>query len=77
LVVQSGASQGLLGKIGGIQTFATWGIILAVVFSFALMCAIVFSMWRYQVVLASQVINSNKRVLSGMKPKARRKIYAK
>ncbi|MDP3899450.1 MAG: hypothetical protein Q8Q23_00005, partial [bacterium] len=71
LVVQSGASQGLVGKIGGIQTFATWGIVLAIVFGFLLMGAIIFSMWRYQVVLAAQVINSNNRVLSRVRRKRR------
>jgi len=69
LVVQSGASQGLLGKIGGIQTFATWGIILAIIFGFGLMGVVIFSMWRYQVVLASQVIESNRQVLSGINGK--------
>lgn len=72
LLVQSGASQGLLGKIGGIQTFATWGIILAIVFGFGLMGFIIFSMWRYQVVLAAQVINSNNRVLSRFRRKVKR-----
>lgn len=72
LVVQAGASQGLVGKIGGIQTFATWGIVLAIVFGFLLMGAIVFSMWRYQVVLAAKLIDSNNQVLSRSKRKGKR-----
>jgi hypothetical protein len=69
LVVQSGASQGLVGRIGGIQTFATWGIILAIIFGFALMGVVIFSMWRYQVVLASQVIESNRMAMARTKRK--------
>jgi len=72
LVVQAGASQGLVGKIGGIQTFATWGIVLAIIFGFLLMGVIIFSMWRYQVVLAAQLINSNKEVLHDIKRKKRK-----
>lgn len=53
LVVQAGASRGVVGQVGGIQTFATWGIILAIVFGFALLAAIIFSMWRHQTMLAA------------------------
>jgi hypothetical protein len=63
LLVQSGASQSLVGKIGGIQTFATWGIILAIVFGFGLLAAIIFAMWRYQVLLAAQMIRTNAQIL--------------
>lgn len=57
LLVQSGASQGLLGRIGGIQTFATWGIIIAMVLGFALMAAIIFAMWRNQMMLTAMAMN--------------------
>lgn len=56
LVVQAGASKGLVGSIGGIQTFAVWGIILAMVFGFGLLIAVVFAMWRHQTSLAAQAM---------------------
>lgn len=52
LVVQAGASRGVVGSLGGIQTFATWGIILAIVFGFGLLAAVIFAMWRHQTMLA-------------------------
>lgn len=60
LVVQAGASRGMLGQVGGIQTFATWGIILAIIFGFGLLAAVVFSMWRHQTMLAAVAMDMNK-----------------
>jgi len=48
LLTQTGASQGIVGKVGGIQTFATWGIIAAIVFGLGLLAAVIFAMWRHQ-----------------------------
>jgi len=62
LVTQTGASLGLLGSIGGIQTFATWGIILAIVFGFGLLAAIVFAMWRQQTMLVTALGRHGRRV---------------
>lgn len=56
LVVQAGASQGVVGKVGGIQTFAMWGIILAVLFGFGLLAAIIFAMWRHQTAMMADVL---------------------
>lgn len=53
LVVQAGASRGVVGQVGGIQTFATWGIIIVIVFGFGLLAAVVFAMWRHQTMLAA------------------------
>lgn len=53
LVTSSGVSNGLVGSIGGIQTFSTWGIVLAMVFGFGLLAAIIFAMWRQQTLLIS------------------------
>ena len=64
LVVQSGASKGLLGSLGGIQAFATWGIILALIFGFGLMAVVIFSMWKNQTKLASAELNYNRKILS-------------
>ncbi len=55
LVVQAGTAQNMVGKVGGIQTFATWGIILAIVFGFAIMAAIIFAMWRHQIAFISEM----------------------
>jgi uncharacterized protein YgiM (DUF1202 family) len=48
MVTESGVSKGLLGSIGGIQTFAVWGIVLVVIFGFAFISAVIFAMWRQQ-----------------------------
>lgn len=56
LVVQSGASNGLFGKIGGIQVFATWGIILAILFGFGCLTAVMLSMWKNQALLAEKML---------------------
>ncbi len=59
LVVQSGANKGLVGQVGGIQTFATWGIILAILFGFVLLAAVIFAMWRNQTMLTAAAFNMN------------------
>jgi hypothetical protein len=61
LVVQAGASRGVIGKIGGIQTFSTWGIILAIVFGFGLLAAVIFAMWRHQTMLAMAAMSTDKK----------------
>ncbi|MFH0988216.1 MAG: LamG-like jellyroll fold domain-containing protein [Parcubacteria group bacterium] len=61
LVVQAGASQGMVGRVGGIQTFATWGIILAIVFGFCLLAAIIFAMWRHQTMMMARVLGVPRR----------------
>ncbi len=48
LVTQADAAKSIVGNIGGVQTVATWGVIVAVVFGFALLAAVVFALWRYQ-----------------------------
>ncbi len=66
LVVEAGASQGVVGKIGGIQTFTTWGIILALVFGFGLLAAVIFSMWRHQTVLAAMSLGMSQQEAMAM-----------
>jgi hypothetical protein len=60
LVVQAGASRGVVGSLGGIQTFATWGIILAIVFGFGLLAAVIFAMWRHQTMLAAAAMGMSR-----------------
>ncbi len=62
LVTSSGASNGLVGSIGGIQTFSTWGIVLAIVFGFGLLAAIVFAMWRQQTLLITALGRHGRRI---------------
>ncbi len=62
IVSQAGASRGLVGSIGGIQTFSTWGIVLALVFGFGLLAAIIFAMWRQQTMLISALGRHGRRV---------------
>jgi len=55
LVMQTGASGSLVGQVGGIQVFATWGIVIAIVFGFGLMSLVLFAMWKQQTLLAASV----------------------
>ncbi|MDP3882653.1 MAG: hypothetical protein Q8Q48_01195, partial [Candidatus Staskawiczbacteria bacterium] len=48
LVVQTSGSSGIVGKIGGIQTVATWGIILSIILGFCLLSFAIFSVRRYR-----------------------------
>lgn len=49
LVVQTSGSGGIVGKIGGIQTVATWGIILSMILGFCLISFAIFSVRRYRI----------------------------
>ena len=61
LAVSSGASRGIVGSVGGIQTFATWGIILTMISGFGILAAVIFSMWRHQTMLAALALGISKK----------------
>lgn len=63
LVVQAGAARGVVGQVGGIQTFATWGIIMAIIFGFTMMSVVIFAMWRNQTMLAAAAMGIPKTEL--------------
>ena len=81
LVVQAGASRGVVGQVGGIQTFATWGIILTIVFGFGLLAAVIFAMWRHQTMLAAAAMGMSRKDMAthfgGVLPRSRRRKFAK
>jgi hypothetical protein len=68
LVAQSGASASLLGSIGGIQTFAVWGIILAMVVGFGLLAAVIFTMWKHQMLLTAMAMGVEKSRIHSVFP---------
>lgn len=47
-ILEAGASKSVVGQVGGIQTFAVWGIIIVMISGFALLMAVVFAMWKHQ-----------------------------
>ncbi len=63
LVVEAGAKQDVVGRIGGIETVSTWGIIIAILTGFGLMTLVLFSMWRYQMALAGPQMKVRKRAV--------------
>jgi hypothetical protein len=65
LVTSAGASRSVVGQIGGIQTFSVWGIILAIVFGFGLLAAIIFAMWRHQTVMAMASMGGGGATMQG------------
>lgn len=51
LVVRSGAEKGLFGRLGGIEVFSMWGIILVVLAAFTMLSLTTFRMWKNQTLL--------------------------
>lgn len=62
LVVQSGVTTGLFGRLGGIQVFTTWGIILAIIFGFGLIGMLIFSMWKNQILMTEEILSNYKKI---------------
>lgn len=50
LVLNSGAGSNFLASIGGIQTFATWGIVLVLIFGMGALGMFYYQLWRKKVV---------------------------
>ncbi len=50
LVLNSGVGGNFLASIGGIQTFATWGIILALIFGMGALGSFYYMLWKRKVV---------------------------
>jgi uncharacterized protein YgiM (DUF1202 family) len=49
LVLNSGNGKSLLASIGGIQTFATWGIVLALIFGMGALGFFYYALWRKRI----------------------------
>lgn len=73
LVVEVGAKQEVVGRVGGIQAFSTWGIIIAVITGFGLLALVLFSMWRHQMALAGAQMQLHAHVLDAMQNKKGRR----
>lgn len=74
LLSQYNSSSGIVGNIGGIQTFATWGIILVIVFGFGLLATVIFAMWRHQTKLVATEIMMNRKELDLINNNGRQRI---
>ena len=59
LVTSAGAGRGLLASIAGINTFLTWGIILALVTGIVLLGLTFHSMWKHQMELITKLTGSS------------------
>lgn len=66
LVTQSGASGGLAGNIGNIQTFATWGIIIAILTGIGLLGLMFYTMWKHQMQVSLVALQMNKKILGDL-----------
>lgn len=49
LVLNSGTGKNLLASIGGIQTFATWGIVLVLIFGMGALGFFYYALWRKRI----------------------------
>ena len=61
IVAQYNSSKSIVGNIGGIQTFTTYGIILAIIFGFGLLATVIFAMWRHQTNLTIEAMGLRRR----------------
>ncbi|MCX6765469.1 MAG: SH3 domain-containing protein [Candidatus Moranbacteria bacterium] len=50
LVLNSGTGKNFLASIGGIQTFATWGIVLILIFGMGALGFFYYALWRKKIV---------------------------
>jgi len=73
LVVEAGGKQEVVGRISGIQTFSTWGIIIAIISGFGLLALALFSMWRHQLTLAGAQMQMQAKMLNEFGNKKRKK----
>lgn len=64
--IDAGVGKGLLGRIGGIQTIGTWGIILAVVCGIALLAFLAVRLWQYQINFIAEQIGGPKLAVAGV-----------
>lgn len=51
LVLNSGAGKNFLASVGGIQTFATWGIVLVLIFGMGILGSFYYSLWKRKVII--------------------------
>lgn len=51
LVNQVSEGRGTRGFIGGLQTFATWGIVVAIVFGVSILAFTIFKLWQHQMAM--------------------------
>ncbi|MEK7117502.1 MAG: SH3 domain-containing protein [Patescibacteria group bacterium] len=58
LVTAAGAGRGLLASVGGIQTVATWGIIVVLLAGLAIMSLFFYSMWRHQMMVVAALTST-------------------
>jgi uncharacterized protein YgiM (DUF1202 family)/archaellum component FlaC len=50
LLINSGAGKSFLASVGGIQTFATWGIVLVLVFGMGALGFFYYALWRKKII---------------------------
>lgn len=67
LVVQSGADKGLFGRLGGIELFSTWGIVLTIVLAFGFLALNMSRMWRKQNLLMERILNNQNQPASDVR----------
>ncbi len=53
LVMNSGASNNFIASVGGIQTFATWGIVLVLIFGMGALGTFYYQLWKVKVLKLS------------------------
>lgn len=59
LVTAASAGRGLLASVGGIQTIATWGIIVVLIAGLGIMSLFFYSMWRHQMMVVSSLTSGS------------------
>lgn len=65
LVVQSGADKGLFGRLGGIELFSTWGIVLTIMLAFGFLALNMSRMWKKQTLLMERILSNQSQANAG------------
>jgi hypothetical protein len=68
LALEADASRGFLGKIGGMQTVATWGTILVLLFGFGALAYIMMKTSRRQNEMTARIFGSRYPALPHRRP---------
>ncbi len=55
LVTSAGAGRGLIASVGGIQSIATWGIVVILIAGLGILGAFSYSMWKHQMMVMASL----------------------
>ena len=76
LVLNSGVGKSFLASVGGIQAFATWGIVLALIFGMGALGFFYYALWRRKIISMDAIEEDEKEKIKTTKRNSRKKTSA-